>query len=61
MVPSTRVTLQVTSAFLGTFRDKIWPDPEKSKDVPKPTKVEGYNTRIQTIPGSELRMSRDDS
>ena len=42
MVPSTGATLQVTSAFLGAFREKIWPGPEKSRNLPKTTKIEGY-------------------
>ena len=41
MVPSTRTALQVTSTFMGTFQKKIWPAPEKSKNVPK-TANEGY-------------------
>ena len=45
MVSSTRATLQVTSAFLGTFPEKIWPGPEKSKNVPKTAKTEVYNAR----------------
>ena len=31
MVPSTRATLQVTSPFLGTFREKIWPTRKSQK------------------------------
>ena len=50
MIPSTRATLQVTSAFLGTFREKIWPGPEKFKHVPKTAKIEGYNSRFRTFP-----------
>ena len=55
MVPSTRTTLQVTSAFLGIFREKIRSGPEKSKNVPKRVKIEGYNTRFRTFPGPERR------
>ena len=35
MVSSTRATLQVMSTFIGTFREKIRPGPEKYKNVPK--------------------------
>ena len=55
MATSTNTTLQVTLAFQGTFREKIWPGPEKSRNVPKTTKIEGYNTRFRTFPGSELQ------
>ena len=40
------------SAILGTFWEKIWPGPEKSKNVPKTAKIEGYNTRFRTFLGS---------
>ena len=39
MVPNTHATLQVTSTFQGTFRDKIWLGPEMSKNVPKTPKL----------------------
>ena len=61
MMPSTQTMLQVTSAFLGTFREKIWPGPVKYKNVPKITKIEGYNTRFRNFPRSEIRMPRDAS
>ena len=61
MVPSTRPTLQVTSAFLRTFREKIWAGPEKSKNVSKTAKIEGYNTRFRTFRGPELRTPWDAS
>ena len=51
MVQNTRATLQVTSALLGMFREKIWLGPKKSKDVQKTAKIEGYNTRFWTFPG----------
>ena len=46
IVPRARTTLHITSVFLAMFRKKIWPGPEKSKIVPKTTKIEGYNTRF---------------
>ena len=46
IVSSTRATLQVTSAFLEMFREKIWPRPQKSKNVTKTIKIESYNTRL---------------
>ena len=61
MVPSTRASLQVKSALLGIFREKILPGPEKSKNVTKTAKIEGYNTRFRTISGSELRTPGDGS
>ena len=54
MVPSARATLQVTSAYLGTFQEKIWSYPEKSKNVPETANIEGYNTRFRTFSGTEL-------
>ena len=42
MVPSTRAMLKVMLDFQGTFREKIWPSPEKSKNVPKTAEIEGY-------------------
>ena len=54
MVPSTRPKLQVTSALLGMFREKIRSDPKKSKNVAKTTKIEGYNTHFRTFPRPEL-------
>ena len=57
MVSSTRATLQVSLAFLGTCPENIWPDPEKSKNVLKTVKIEGYNTRFQNLAGPEFRMS----
>ena len=61
MVPSTRATLEVTSALLVMFRKKIWAGPEKSKNVAKTAKIEGYNTRFWTSPRFELRTPRDAS
>ena len=61
MVPSTHATSQVTSDFLGTFRKKIWPGPEKSKNVAETAKIEGYNTRFRTFPGPELRTPQNAS
>ena len=54
MVSNTHTTLQVTFAFLGTFCEKIRPDPEKSKNVIKTAKIEGYNRRFRTFPGNEF-------
>ena len=51
IVPSTRATLQVTSASLETFREKILPGPENSKNVAKIAKIKGYNTRFRTFQG----------
>ena len=61
MVSSTRATLQVTSALLGMFRGQIGPGPERSKNVLKTSKIEGYNTRFQTFSGPELQMPQDAS
>ena len=55
---STSIMLQVTSPFLGMFREKIWPGPEKSKNVPKTAKIEGYNTRFRTFPLTGIRAAR---
>ena len=46
MVPSTRTTLQVKSARLGIFQEKIWRGPKNSKNLPVAAKIEGYNTRF---------------
>ena len=35
--------------------------PEKSKNVPKPAKINSYNTRFRTFQGPELRTPRDAS
>ena len=61
MMPSTRATLQVNSAFQGTFLEKIWPGPEKFENVAKTTKIEGYSTHFRTFPGPELCTPRDAS
>ena len=61
MVSNTHTTLQVTFAFLGTFCEKIRPDLEKSKNVLKTAKIEGYNTRFRTFPRNEFRMPPDAS
>ena len=58
---STRTMIQVTSALLGMFREKIWLGPVKSKNVSKIAKFEGYNTRIRTFSGLELRTPWDAS
>ena len=60
LVPRTQATLQVTSTFLGMFREKLRSVPEKSNNVPKTTK-KGYNTRFRTFPRPELRTPRDAS
>ena len=52
MVPSTHATQHITSAFLGMLQEKIWPGPEKSKNILKTTKIEGYNTRFGIFPRS---------
>ena len=52
MVPSTRITLKVTSVLLGMFHEKIWPCPDKSKNVPKTAKIEGNNTRFLEFSGA---------
>ena len=56
MVSSTRATFQVTSALLVMFREKNLPGPEKSKNITKTVKIEGYNTRFQTFPGPKPQM-----
>ena len=61
MVPSTRATLQVMSALLGMFREKVRPGLEKSKNVAKTAKIECYNTPFRTFPEPELRTPRDAS
>ena len=50
MVPSTHATLQVTSALLRKFEEKIWSGPEKSNNVAKTTKIEGYDTGFRLSP-----------
>ena len=40
-------------------REKIWPGPEKSKNIPKTTEIEGYNTHFRSFPGPTLRTPRD--
>ena len=55
MVPSTRATLQITSAFLGMFQEKIWSSPENSKmfkEQPK-LKVIIHAFRLSRSPSSE--------
>ena len=42
MVPSTHAKLQVMSALLWIFEEKILPGPKKSKNVPKTAKIEDY-------------------
>ena len=51
IAPTTRLTLQVTSALLWKFREEIWPGLQKSKNVPKTAKIKGYNTRFRTFLG----------
>ena len=46
MLLSTLAELQVMSALLRIFREKIWSSPEKSKNIPKTTKIEVYNTLL---------------
>ena len=61
MVPSTRPMLQVTSAFIGTFLEKIWQVPAKSKNIPKTIKIEGYNIHFYSFPGSEFQTPQNSS
>ena len=59
IVQSTRTTLQVTSAFLRTFREKIWRGPQKSKKCPKNSRNwRLYYTFFGLFPGPELRTPR---
>ena len=48
-MPNTRIMLQVTSAFLGMFREK---------NVPKTAKIEYYNTRFRTFSWPEIRTAQ---
>ena len=59
MAPSTRGTLQVTSAFLGTLREKLKYD--QARRCPKTSIIEGYNTQFRTFLEHELRTPREAS
>ena len=37
--------------FPRKFREKIWPVPEKSKNVAKTTKIDSYNTQFRDFSG----------
>ena len=56
IAPTTRLTLQVTSALLWKFREEIWSGLQKSKNVPKTAKIEGYNTRFRTFLGLSSKL-----
>ena len=58
---STRPRLQVTSAFIRTFWEKIWPGPKNSKNIPKTVKIEGYNKRFWSFLRPKLLTPRDAS
>ena len=57
-MPSIRAILQVTSVFLGIFREKIWPSPNESKNVSKTAKIECYDTRFHTFPRPEIHTAQ---
>ena len=58
IVPSTRETLQVTLALLEIFLEKNMTRPQKSKNVSKTTKIEGYIHAFRLSGGASSKRQR---